>query len=149
MLSRDAGTQDSMPDLEPHRRRERCGLAVDAGVEVGVRIDLERRGHPLTPQMLEAFGTRPRRRICDDGDAEQPVFDAGSGARPDDVSETVLVVGHHDRGDGLVRCAVRVVPGDRRLIGVGTQHLRRDVEQGLGFRVAVALALNRLAVDAE
>ena len=35
------------------------------------------------------------------------------------------------------------------MVGVGSEDLRRDVEQRFGFRVAVALALDRFAVDAE
>ena len=87
MVGCDAHAEDRGSDVKAQRRVEHQRLAVDAGRDGAVGVDLEARGGPLAPWPLHqtaalgAPGGRP-----EDGDPEQAVIDpwpcAGSDGPP-------------------------------------------------------------------
>ena len=60
MLARDTHAQDAGPDAEAQRRVEHERLAVDAGGDGPIGVDLEGRRRPLAPRALQRRPPSPR-----------------------------------------------------------------------------------------
>ena len=150
MLTGDPHAQDAGPDPEPQRRLEHQRLAVDAGGDRAVGVDLELGRRPLAPRPLRAAAAlaAPGRR-ADDGDPEQPVVDARPRARADRAAEPVAVVGDQDRGARGCSCPPGPVQRRSSPLPSGPSDLGQRVEDRPQLRLAVAVALDRLGVDAE
>ena len=150
MLARDPHAQDSGPDAEAQRRVEHERLAVDAGGDGPVGVDLEARRRPLAPRPLQrpAALAAPR-GLADDRDPEQAVVDPRPRARADGAAEPVAVVGDEHHRARVVRVPARAGPAQVELAAVGAEHVGHGVEQRAQLRVAVALALDGLGVEPE
>ena len=93
---------------------------------------------------------RPRRAGGgSDGDPQQPVVDPRPGARADRAPEAVAVVGDEDRRTGGVLMPSGPGPAQVQPLALGPEDLGQRVEDGPQLRVAVALALDGLGVEAE
>ena len=137
-------------DPEAQRRVEHQRLAVDAGRRPG-RPRPPRRPAPsiraraaASGAALAAIGGR-----AEDGDPEQGVVDPRPGARPDRAAQPVAVVGHQHGRARVVRVAARAGPAQVELAAVRAEDVRHRVEQRAQLRVAVALPLHGLGVQAQ
>ena len=150
MLPGDPHPQNAGPDPKAKRRLQHGGLAVDPGGDRPVGPDLEFGGRPLAPRPLEPPATLAiPGRGTGDGDAEQPVVDARPRARSDRAPEPVAVVGDKDRGPRRMLMTARARPAKIESLALGPEGVGQGVEERAQLRLAVALALDRLRVDAE
>ena len=141
MLARDAHAQDAGPDAKAQRRVEHQRLAVDAGGDRPVGVDLERRRRPRAQRALRrSAALAAPGGFGDGGDPEQAVVDPRARARADRAAEPVAVVGDQHHGAGVVRLPARAGPAQVELLAaVGAEHVRHGVEQRAELGVAVLL----------
>jgi hypothetical protein len=74
------------PDPEAQRRLERHRLAIDPGRDRPIGVNLEVRGGPFAPGMLDR-ASQARRGGRQDGYTEQPVVYPGTRPRPDGAAK--------------------------------------------------------------
>ena len=84
-----------------------------------------------------------------DRDPEQAVVDPRPGARADRLAEPVAVVRDQDRRARGVLVAAGAGPAQVEPLALGAEHVGQRVEDRLQLGLAIALALDRLRVEAE
>ena len=89
------------------------------------------------------------RRRAHDGDAEQTVVDARTGAGTDRTTEAVAVVGDEHGGSPAVFLPARPRPAHIEVAATGAEGVGHGVEQSPDLRRAVAGALDGFGVHAE
>src|ERR1700716_2734164 len=148
MLRGDANAQHSREDAKAQRWIEQSCLAIDAGGDRAVGMELKCRARPLLDAVGDSTAVAARATLRPDpGDPQAPAVKPWSGPGADGMPKPVAVVGDEHGRAG--RLAIPPTPVEVWRLRIRSDDVRDRVQQRSDLGLPITGSLYRLRVEAE